>query len=237
MVHRARCASCGVHAVVDERGRCNRCVLDAVNRAAALDALDLAVFLATDAGLNRAQINAAVGFALAGRAGTLPGDDFLERRPDDHGDLVWDVHSTFVRDEPTRRRAGRSKKEGPTRSASQHHPPLGRPVCSISPCDVPIACCGVVPLGRSAGGSEPGTSSAISRALASEQREHAPPDEMFGRRPARFRSARKIGATAFAAATPAPSTAALSGRSARSLGVPPVVRPSPLRPRRRLGRL
>lgn len=100
MVHRARCASCGVHAVVDERGRCNRCVLDAVNRAAALDALDLAVFLATDAGLNRAQINAAVGFALAGRAGTLPGDDFLERRPDDHGDLVWDVHSTFVRDEP-----------------------------------------------------------------------------------------------------------------------------------------
>jgi hypothetical protein len=100
MIHRARCASCGVHAVVDERGRCKRCVLDAVNRAAALDALDLAVFLATDAGLNRAQINAAVGFALAGRAGTLPCDDFLERRPDDLGDLVWDVHSAFVRDEP-----------------------------------------------------------------------------------------------------------------------------------------
>jgi hypothetical protein len=99
MVHRARCASCGVYAGVDERGHCERCVLDAVNRAAALDALDLAVLLATDAGLNRTQINAAVGLALAGRRGTLPGDAFLERRPDDLGDLVWDVRSTFVRDE------------------------------------------------------------------------------------------------------------------------------------------
>jgi hypothetical protein len=100
MVHRARCASCGVYAGVDERGHCERCVFDAVNRAAALDALDLAVFLATDAALSRTQINAAVDFALAGRPGTLPGDDFLERRRDDLGDLVWDVRSTFVRDEP-----------------------------------------------------------------------------------------------------------------------------------------
>jgi hypothetical protein len=99
MVHRTRCASCGVYAGVDERGHCERCVLDAVNRAAALDALDLAVFLATDAGLNRTQIDAAVGLALAGRPGTLPGDAFLERRRDDLGDLVWDVRSTFVRDE------------------------------------------------------------------------------------------------------------------------------------------
>lgn len=98
MFHRARCTFCGAHAAVDDRGHCKRCVLDAVNRAAALDALDLAVFLAADAGLDRTQINGAVGFALAGRAGTLPGDDFLERRPDDLGDLVWDVRSTFVRD-------------------------------------------------------------------------------------------------------------------------------------------
>jgi hypothetical protein len=99
MVHRVRCASCGVYAGVDERGHCERCVLDAVNRAAALDALDLAVFLATDAGLSLTQINAAVGFALAGRPGTLPGDDFLERRLDDLGDLVWDVRSSVL-DEP-----------------------------------------------------------------------------------------------------------------------------------------
>ena len=88
-----------MYAWVDERGHCERCVLDAVNRAAALDALDLAVFLATDAGVNRTQINAAVGFALAGRPGTLPGDAFLERRPDDLGDLVWGVRSMFARDE------------------------------------------------------------------------------------------------------------------------------------------
>jgi hypothetical protein len=100
MVHRARCASCGVYADVDERGHCERCVLGAVNRAAALDALDLAVFLATDAGLSRTQVHAAVGFALDGRSGILPGEDLLERRLDDLGDLVWDVRSTFVRDEP-----------------------------------------------------------------------------------------------------------------------------------------
>src|SRR5215207_8002268 len=99
MVHGARCASCGVYACVDERGQCERCVFDAVNRAAALDTLDLAVFLATDAGLNRTQIDAAVGLALAGRPGTLPGDAFLERRRDDLGDLVWDVRSGLVRDE------------------------------------------------------------------------------------------------------------------------------------------
>lgn len=46
----------------------------------------------------RASVALCPGFALAGRAGTLPGDDFLERRPDDLGDLVWDVRSTFVRD-------------------------------------------------------------------------------------------------------------------------------------------
>jgi hypothetical protein len=97
MVHRARCASCGAYARVDERGHCERCVLEAVNRAAALDALDLAVFLATDAGLNRTQIDMAVDLAMAGRAGRLPGDDFLERRRDDLGDLVWDVRSRFVR--------------------------------------------------------------------------------------------------------------------------------------------
>jgi hypothetical protein len=99
MVHRARCASCGAHAGVDERGHCERCVFEAVNRAAALDALDLAVFLATDAGLDRTQINHAVDLALAGRPGTLPGDDFLERRRDDLGDLVWDVRSMFLRDD------------------------------------------------------------------------------------------------------------------------------------------
>jgi hypothetical protein len=85
---------------VDDRGYCEACVLDAVNRAAALDALDLAVFLATEAGLSRTQIDAAVDLALAGRPGTLPDDDLLERRRDELGDLVWDVRSRFLRDEP-----------------------------------------------------------------------------------------------------------------------------------------
>jgi hypothetical protein len=102
MVHGARCASCGAPAEVDHRGHCGMCVLDAVSRAAALDALDLAVSLATEAGLGHAQMRAAVDLAMAGHPGTLPGDDYLERAPDDLGDLVWHVRSTFVGDEPDR---------------------------------------------------------------------------------------------------------------------------------------
>jgi DNA-binding XRE family transcriptional regulator len=75
-----RCVTCArAPTLLDERGRCERCVLDADSRAGALDDLEAQATHAIRKGVTLAQLDTAFQLFLTGRGGVLPGDALLER--------------------------------------------------------------------------------------------------------------------------------------------------------------
>jgi hypothetical protein len=74
----------------------------AIERAAALDALEHAIALCDDAGLARVQLRSAVRMVQAQAPGELLGDELVARRwSESEGCFVWRVASSFLRDGPT----------------------------------------------------------------------------------------------------------------------------------------
>jgi hypothetical protein len=92
-----RCRICGRLAPVDNRGHCRKCVGEAVTRAAALDSFDLGVRLCLEAGIDEIQLRHALVLAVNGTEGALI-RDFVVRRREPDGGLVWHVPSSFLDD-------------------------------------------------------------------------------------------------------------------------------------------
>jgi hypothetical protein len=90
----ANCAICAKWGPVDQQSRCPVCLSAAVDRAALLDDLDMAILGLIALGVNEIQLRCALIMAIDGKEGTLY-HDFVERRRDGDG-FVWHVPTSFV---------------------------------------------------------------------------------------------------------------------------------------------
>jgi hypothetical protein len=89
----ANCAICAKWGPVDQQSRCPVCLAAAVDRAALLDDLDMAILGLITLGVNEIQLRCALSMAIDGKEGTL-WHDFVERRRDGDG-FAWHVPSSF----------------------------------------------------------------------------------------------------------------------------------------------
>jgi hypothetical protein len=82
---------------LDDQGRCVRCVIEAVGRAAALDSFDRGAVLCLAAGLDELQLRHAQIMAVDEAEGALL-HDFVVRRREPDGRFAWQVPSSFLSD-------------------------------------------------------------------------------------------------------------------------------------------
>ena len=93
-----RCSWCGRDVdILDDQGRCVRCVTEAVGRAAALDSFDHGAVLCLAAGLDELQLRHAQIMAVDEAEGALL-HDFVVRRREPDGRFAWQVPSSFLSD-------------------------------------------------------------------------------------------------------------------------------------------
>ena len=93
-----RCSWCGRDVdALDDRGRCVRCVTEAVGRAAALDSFYHGAVLCLAAGLDELQLRHAQIMVVDEAEGALL-HDFVVRRREPDGGFVWHVPSSFLSD-------------------------------------------------------------------------------------------------------------------------------------------
>src|ERR671914_3115053 len=92
-----RCSWCGRDVdTLDDQGRCVRCVIEAVGRAAALDSFDRGAVLCLAAGLDELQLRHAQIMAVDGAAGA-PLHGFVVRRPAPDGGVALEGAAPFFR--------------------------------------------------------------------------------------------------------------------------------------------
>jgi hypothetical protein len=93
-----RCSWCGRDVdILDDQGRCVRCVTEAVGRASALDSFDHGAVLCLAAGLDELQLRHAQIMVVDEAEGALL-HDFVVRRREPDGGFAWHVPSSFLSD-------------------------------------------------------------------------------------------------------------------------------------------